>query len=85
MGWGIDIARPELRRIFKEAKRKFRITHPQQAHEGVVIEYVGKNEEDDISDRFKQRIAELFPDFVYIQFVLVPIASEVADQQEWDN
>ena len=85
MGWGIDIARPELRRIFKEAKRKYRITHPQQAHEGVVIEYAGDDEEDDIPNRFKQRIAGLFPDFVYIQFVLVPLAPEVVEQQEWDN
>lgn len=85
MGWGIEVVRPGLRKIFREAKRKYRITHPQQAHEGVVIEYTAKDAEDDIDNRFKQRIAELFPDFVYIDFVPVPLAPEVADQQEWDN
>ena len=82
MGWCIDTARPELNKIFKEAGRYYRITHPQQPHQGVVIEYIG---DEDLSSRFKKRIAELFPDFVYIDFVLVQESQVVADQMVWDN
>ena len=82
MGWCIDIVRPELNKIFKEAGRKYRITHPQSSHQGVVIEYLG---DDDIRNSSKKRISELFPDFVYIDFVLVQASQDVADQMEWDN
>lgn len=82
MGWSIDTVRPELNKIFKEAGRKYRITHPQSAHQGVVIEYLGN---DDVSPRFKKRLAELFPEFVYIDFVLVQQSQVVAEQMEWDN
>ena len=82
MGWSIDTARPELNKIFKEAGRKYRITHPQSSQQGVVIEYLG---DEDLSNRFKKRLAELFPDFVYIDFVLVVAAQVVADQMVWDN
>lgn len=81
MGWSIDTARPELNKIFKEAGRKYRITHPQSAHVGVVIEHLG---DDDLSNRFKKRLVELFPDFVYVDFVLVQQSQVVADQMEWD-
>ena len=82
MGWSIDTVRSELNKIFKEAGRKYRITHPQSAHHGVVIEHLG---DEDLSNRFKKRIAELFPDFVYIDFVLVQATQVVADQMEWDS
>lgn len=82
MGWSIDIVRPELNKIFKEAGRKYRITHPQSAHQGVVIEHLG---DDDISPRIKKSLANLFPDFVYIDFVQVVASQVVAEQMEWDN
>ena len=82
MGWSIDTVRPELNKIFKEADRKYRITHPQEIHPGVVIEHLGNK---DLPVRFKRQIAELFPELVYIQFVLVQQSQEVADQMEWDN
>ncbi len=82
MGWSIDTARPELNKIFKEAGRKYRITHPQQAHLGVIIEHLGNR---DLPVRFKRRIAELFPEAVYIDFVLVQQSQAVADQMEWDD
>ena len=82
MGWSIDTVRPELNKIFKEADRKYRITHPQEIHPGVVIEHLGNK---DLPVRFKRQIAELFPELVYIQFVLVQQSQEVADQMEWSN
>ena len=82
MGWSIDTSRPSLKKIFKEAGMKYRITHPQSSQQTVTIEYLGK---DDITDGFKKRIAALFPDFVYIEFVLVEATPAVGDQQEWDN
>ena len=82
MGWSIDTVRPELNKIFKEAGRKYRITHPQQAHLGVVIEHLGDK---DLSVRFKRQIVELFPEVVYVDFVLVQESQVVADQMEWSN
>ena len=82
MGWSIEIVLPELNKIFKEAGRRYRITHPQQIHQGVIIEHLGDK---DLPIRFKRQIAELFPEFVYIDFVQVPMATEVADQLEWTN
>ncbi len=82
MGWSIDTVRPELNKIFKEAGRKYRITHPQQAHLGVIVEHLGNR---DLPVRFKMRIAELFPEAVYIDFVLVQQSQVVADQMEWDD
>ena len=82
MGWSIDIARPELNKILREAKRKYRITHPQQAHQGVIIEHLGDK---DLPIRFKRQIAELFPDFVYIDFVQVQQSQAVADQMVWNS
>lgn len=82
MGWSIDTVRPQLNKIFLEADRRYRITHPQQPSQGVVIEHLGK---DDLPVRFKKQIANLFPDFVYIDFVLVQQSQEVADQRTWDN
>ncbi len=82
MGWSIDTVRPELNKIFREAGRKYRITHPQEIHPGVVIEHLGNN---DLPVRFKRQIADLFPDFVYIQFVLVQQSQVVAEQLEWNN
>jgi len=85
MGWSIDIVRVNLTKIFKEAGRKYRITHPQSAHAGVVVEYSGSNDSDNLPLRFKTRIAELFPDFVYIDYVLVVATDDVVAQMEWDN
>lgn len=82
MGWSIDTVRPELNKIFKAAGRQYRITHPQQAHLGVVIEHLGDK---DLPVRFKIQIAMLFPEAVYIDFVLVQQSQVVADQLEWDN
>lgn len=82
MGWSIDTVRPELNKIFKEADRKYRITHPQQPHLGVIIEHLGDK---DLPVRFKKQIAELFPEPVYIDFVLVQQSQVVAEQLEWDN
>ncbi len=82
MGWSIETVLPELNKIFKEAGRKYRITHPQQAHQGVIIEHLGDK---DLAIRFKRQIAELFPDFVYIDFVLVQQSQAVAEQMEWNN
>ncbi len=82
MGWSINIVKPEMDKIFREANRKYRITHPQSAHQGVVIEHLGDT---DLSTRFKRQLAELFPDFVYIDFVLVQQSQVVAEQMVWDN
>ena len=82
MGWSIDTVRPELNRIFKEAGRKYRITHPQAPHVGVVIEHLGDK---DLPVVFKRQIARIFPDFVYIDFILVQAAQVVAEQMDWDN
>ena len=82
MGWSIEIVLPELNKIFEEAGRRYRITHPQQAHQGVIIEHLGDK---DLAIRFKRQIAELFPDFVYIDFVQVQQSQVVADQMEWNN
>ena len=82
MGWCIDTARPGLNKIFKEDGRKYRITHPQQPHQGVIIEHLG---DEDLPVRFKKRIAGLFPDFVYIDFVQVKMSQVVAGQMVWDN
>ncbi len=82
MGWSIDTVRPELNKILRQARRKYRITHPQEIHPGVVIEHLGNN---DLPVRFKRQIADLFPDFVYIQFVLVQQSQVVAEQLEWNN
>ena len=82
MGWSIDTVRPELNKIFKEADRKYRITHPQQAHQGVIIDHLGDK---DLHVRFKRQIAELFPESVYIDFLLVQQSQVVAEQMVWDN
>ena len=82
MGWSIDTVRPELNKAFKEAERKYRITHPQSLHQGVVIEHLGNT---DLHSKFKIRIVELFPDFVYVDFVLVQQSQVVAEQMRWDN
>lgn len=82
MGWSVDTVRPELNKIFKEADRRYRITHPQSAHVGVIIQHLGK---EDLPVRFKKQIANLFPEFVYIDFVLVQESQVVAEQMEWDN
>ncbi len=82
MGWSIDTARPELNKIFKEAKMKYRMTHPQSSQQTVVIEYLN---DEDLSNRFKKRMVELFPDFVYVDFVLVIASQTVGEQMEWDN
>ena len=82
MGWSVDTVRPGLNKVFKEAGTRYRITHPQSAHVGVVIEYLG---DEDLPTSFKRRLVELFPDFVYVDFVLVQAAQVVADQMEWDN
>jgi len=82
VGWSIDTVRPQLDSIFKEAGRKYRITHPQQAHLGVVIEHLGDK---DLHVRFKKQIARLFPEPVYIDFILVQQSQVVAEQMEWDN
>ena len=82
MGWSIDTARTSLDKIFKEAGRQYRITHPQQAHQGVIIEHLGDK---DLPIRFKRQIAELFPDFVYIDFVWVVASQVVSEQMVWDN
>ena len=82
MGWSIDTIQPELNKIFRDANRKYRITHPQQPSEGVVIEHLGDK---DLPVRFKRQIADLFPDFVYIDFILVQQSQVVAEQMEWTN
>lgn len=82
MGWCIDTARIGLNKIFKDANRKYRITHPQQPSEGVVIEHLGNR---DLAVRYKIQVTELFPDFVYIDFILVQQSQEVAGQIRWDN
>ena len=82
MGWGIDTVRPRLNKIFKEADRKYKITHPQQAHQGIVIEYLGDT---DLPVRFKIQIANLFPESVYVDFVQVQMTAEIAKQRVWDN
>lgn len=82
MGWSIDTIRPELDKVFREAERQYRITHPQQPHQGVIIEHLGDK---DLPVRFKRQIAKLFPEFVYIDFVLVQQSQVVADQMVWDN
>lgn len=79
MGWSVHIVRPELNRIFKETGRKYRVLHPQQIHQGVLIEYSGDSE---LPVRFKREISALFPDFVYVDFILADIADE---QIKWDN
>lgn len=84
MGWSIDVIRIDLNKQFKEAHRSYRITRPQSAQQAVVIEYSGKDTEDDITNERKRRIAELFPDFVYVEFNLVVVTSEVSDQMAWD-
>ena len=82
MGWSIDTAKPEVGKIFREAKRRYRMSHPQSSQQTVTIEYTG---EDELQNRFKQRLAELFPDFVYINFVFVQQSKDVIEQGEWDN
>ena len=85
MGWSVDIVRPKLDTIFKEAGRKYRVTRPQSSQQAVVVEYLSTDDDKDIAPRFKLRIAELFPDFVYIDFVMVQATQVVAEQMEWDN
>lgn len=82
MGWSIDTVRPELNRIFKAAGRKYRITHPQQPHLGVIVEHLGDK---DLPVRFKRQVVELFPEDVYVDFVLVQQSQVVAEQMEWDD
>lgn len=82
MGWSVDTVRPELNKIFKAADRKYRITHPQQAHLGVIVEHLGDK---DLPVRFKRQVVELFPEAVYVDFVLVQQSQVVAEQLEWDN
>jgi len=85
MGWSLDILKPELNRIFREAKRKYRVTHPQSPKEAVIVEYEGEKEEDEIAQRFKVRIVELFPEFVFVEFVVVPVSEETSAQMTWWN
>ena len=47
-----------------------------------MIEHLGDT---DLPVRFKRQIAELFPELVYIDFVLVQQSQEVAGQRDWDN
>ena len=84
MGWSIETVRPALDKIFKEAGRKYRITRPQSSQQGVVVEYL-TIEGKDIPLRFKMRIAELLPDFVYVDFISIEASQVVAEQMEWDN
>ena len=84
MGWSIETVRPKLGVIFKEAGRKYRITRPQSSQQGVVVEYLTSDGKD-IPLRFKMRITELFPDFVYVEFIPIEAAQVVAEQMEWDN
>ncbi len=85
MGWSVEIVKPQLDKIFKESGRKYRITRPQSSQQAVVVEYLTNDDGKDIASRFKLRIAELFPDFVYIDFILIQASQIVADQMEWDN
>ena len=85
MGWSIDVVRPKLETIFKESGRKYRVTRPQSSQQAVVIEYLSTEDGKDVAPRFKMRISELFPDFVYIDFIMVQASQVVADQMEWDN
>ena len=82
MGWSIDTARLEMNKIFKEANTSYRLTHPQAIQQTVTVEYLGDKE---LPNRFKLRIVELFPDFVYVEFVRVQASQVVGDQMRWDN
>ncbi len=84
MGWNIDILRPELNKIFREVKHSYRLTRTQGSATDVIIAYHIKDEGVVLANRFMARIAELFPDFTYIEFIAVLATDEVAAQQEWD-
>lgn len=82
MGWSIDTARADLDKIFRQEDRLYHITHAQSAHQGVVIEHLG---DEDLPVRVKKAVANMFPDFVYIDFILVQASQVVGKQMEWDN
>ena len=84
MGWSIHTVGIPLDNIFRSAARSYRITHVQSAAQAVVVEYSAENSEDELPVRFKQRIVEQFPDFVYVDFVAVPVSAAVRSQQHWD-
>jgi len=85
MGWSVETIKVQIDKIFREAGRKYRITRPQSSQQAVVVEYLSSEDGKDIPLRFKTRIVELLPDFVYVDFILIQASQVVAEQMEWDN
>ena len=63
MGWSLDMVRPELDKVFKQVKIRYRASHPDAMSPRIHIEYEG-----DLKQPTMKYIADLFPDFVYIDF-----------------
>ena len=64
MGWSIDLYRNDIGAIFEALGRKWAIQHPDTGGDMVRIRYEGE-----IAPATKKVIAEMFPDFVYVEFV----------------
>lgn len=76
MGWSIDTIAEEIGNLFDNLNRKYRITHPGAETPIVMIQYEGE-----IPLTIKKTIVNLFPDYVYIDFVpnsTFPIGSSIS-------
>ena len=81
MGWSIDLYRPFVKSFFKVEDKKYRLTHPESVTPTVVLRYQGK-----LPLIAMKRIAEVFPDFVYVTFVPdTPFAEDDKGDDEEDT
>ena len=65
MGWSIETRLHSLNYIFKREGRKYKVTHPESPHPTVLIQYEGRQ----LGWKTMSEIEQLFPEFVYINFI----------------
>lgn len=64
MGWSIDLVRNDIGVIFEALGRKWAIQHPDTGGDMARIRYEGE-----IPLATKKMMADMLPDFVYVEFV----------------
>ena len=64
MGWSLDTVRPELDAIFNNLGLKYSMSHPDSPVPTVIIRHEGE-----IDIKVLRSIVEIFPNFVYVNFM----------------
>ena len=76
MGWSIDLAREDIDTLFSNMGKQYRLTHVGAETPMVMIQYEGE-----MDTKVKRTIVNLFPEFVYIEFVpnsTFPVGSSIS-------